>query len=114
MLPEIWTNTLFMTNTGESAHANINRNGYGLSLLAAIQNQKSSKKTQIVKNNMVISHEPSEMIAISRKSFEMSIDDYKKILRIEREKLNIQRDKNNELEREIMLQEKLQKLTNNN
>ncbi|CAG8596866.1 23542_t:CDS:2, partial [Racocetra persica] len=32
----IWTNTLFTTNTEESAHANINRNGHNLSLLATI------------------------------------------------------------------------------
>ncbi|CAG8854679.1 45514_t:CDS:2, partial [Gigaspora margarita] len=37
MLPAIWAKTPFTTNAGESAHANINRNGYGLSLLAAIQ-----------------------------------------------------------------------------
>ncbi|CAG8811840.1 11923_t:CDS:2, partial [Gigaspora rosea] len=32
----IWTSTPFTTNAGESAHANINRNGHNLSLLAAI------------------------------------------------------------------------------
>ncbi|CAG8849567.1 11913_t:CDS:1, partial [Racocetra persica] len=37
MLLTIWTKTPFTTNAGESAHANINQNGYGLSLLAAIQ-----------------------------------------------------------------------------
>ncbi|CAG8822128.1 25401_t:CDS:2, partial [Racocetra persica] len=37
MLPTIWASTPFTTNVGESAHANINWNGYGLSLLAAIQ-----------------------------------------------------------------------------
>ncbi|CAG8785535.1 10784_t:CDS:1, partial [Dentiscutata erythropus] len=42
---------------------------------------------------MAILREPSDMSI-------MSIDDHKEILRIEHEKLNIQRDKNNELERE--------------
>ncbi|CAG8794051.1 11778_t:CDS:1, partial [Dentiscutata erythropus] len=58
--------------------------------------QKSSKKTRLVKNNMAISREPSN-ISI------MSIDNYEEILRIECEKLNIQRDKNNELGREVLL-----------
>ncbi|CAG8724597.1 5852_t:CDS:2, partial [Racocetra persica] len=36
MAQPIWTSTPFTTNAGESAHANINRNGHNLSLLAAI------------------------------------------------------------------------------
>ncbi|CAG8815801.1 12775_t:CDS:10, partial [Gigaspora margarita] len=98
MLPEIWTNTPFTMNAGESAHANINQNSYELSLLAAIQ-----KVSEFDQFQWTISHEPSEMIAISRESSEMSIDNHKEILRIKHEKLNIQRDKNNELKREIIL-----------
>ncbi|CAG8785891.1 16757_t:CDS:1, partial [Gigaspora rosea] len=33
---KIWTSTPFTTNTGESAHVNINSNGRNLFLLAAI------------------------------------------------------------------------------
>ncbi|RIB10342.1 hypothetical protein C2G38_2206392 [Gigaspora rosea] len=44
-LPAIWTKIPFTTNAGESAHVNINRNGYELSLLAAIQ--KASKFDQL-------------------------------------------------------------------
>ncbi|CAG8804828.1 5557_t:CDS:1, partial [Gigaspora margarita] len=65
--------------------------------------QKSSKRIRLAKNSTGISRECSEL----------SIGDHEDILRIEREKLNIQKDKNNELEREIMLREKLQKLQNN-
>ncbi|CAG8607802.1 10078_t:CDS:2, partial [Racocetra persica] len=35
--PTIWANTPFTTNARKLAYANINRNGYGLSLLVAIQ-----------------------------------------------------------------------------
>ncbi|CAG8668234.1 5977_t:CDS:1, partial [Gigaspora rosea] len=65
--------------------------------------QKSSKRTRLAKNSTGISRECSDL----------TIGDHEDILRIEREKLSIQKDKNNELEREIMLREKLQKLQNN-
>ncbi|CAG8789225.1 8829_t:CDS:1, partial [Dentiscutata erythropus] len=43
----------------------------------------------------------------------INIEEQESLLRIEREKLDIQKNKNDELERQIMLLEKLQKLQNN-
>ncbi|CAG8612765.1 6925_t:CDS:2 [Scutellospora calospora] len=117
MSQSIWTNTPFTTNTGESAHANINRNGHNLSLLAAINKAKEFDKLQwssayiYEKTNIPESYRDKSLLQRTTKVVKKTKQE--KLLRIEHEKLAIQKDKNNELEKEIMLREKLQKLLNN-
>ncbi|CAG8515864.1 304_t:CDS:10 [Cetraspora pellucida] len=139
----IWTSTPFTTNAEESAHANINRNGHNLSLLAAInkakefdkhqwssaftyertnvtesyQNKSSLQRTtEAVKKTCEGKH--SNKTSVHQKSPKkarvtnesINIEEQERLLRIEQEKLAIQKNKNNELEKEIMLRKKLQKL----
>ncbi|CAG8740913.1 3395_t:CDS:10, partial [Gigaspora margarita] len=75
----IWTSTPFKINAGESAHANINRNGRNLSLLAAInkhtnvpesyQNKSSLQRaTEAVKKTCKRSNETSAHQKSSKKA----------------------------------------------
>ncbi|CAG8531744.1 7691_t:CDS:2, partial [Gigaspora rosea] len=60
----------------------------------ALVNQKSSKKARVSSDSI-------------------NIEEQESLLRIESEKLDIQKNKNDELERQIMLLKKLQKFQNN-
>ncbi|CAG8835536.1 37688_t:CDS:2, partial [Gigaspora margarita] len=66
----------------------------GKHLNKVLVNQKSSKKARVSSDSI-------------------NIEEQESLLRIEREKLNILKNKNNKLERQIMLLENLQKLQNN-
>ncbi|CAG8546938.1 17412_t:CDS:2 [Dentiscutata heterogama] len=112
----IWTSTLFTTNARESAHANINRNGCNLSLLAAITKAKEFDKLQwssaytYKKANVPESYRDKSPLQRTIKSVKktitsesINIEEQERILRIENKKLAIQKNKNDELEKEIML-----------
>ncbi|CAG8651212.1 10509_t:CDS:2, partial [Dentiscutata heterogama] len=91
MLYNIWINSLFTTNASESAHATINTTGQNLSL--------SSLQRNSVKRNPRYSKEAD---------FKESSHEQEQLLN----KLTMQKNLNDKLEREIRLRQQLQLLYN--
>ncbi|RHZ58579.1 hypothetical protein Glove_372g161 [Diversispora epigaea] len=95
----IWNQTPNNTNVGESAHANVNHNKKRRKGKQPVLSS-SSNKTKKQKNN---SNENDENLQINQQQ---------NLNRVAIEKLNIQKQMNDELEREITLLEKRKQLMN--
>ncbi|GES87838.1 hypothetical protein GLOIN_2v1763409 [Rhizophagus clarus] len=132
----IWNKTPNNTNVGESAHENVNRDGRNLSILAGVirghsyrdkselarqiqQDEKRAEKRRkckqssgIIKKQKSNSRNKENVIKITDDENPrlVGLEQQKKINSLEQEMLNIQKQKNDELEREITLIEKRNRL----
>ncbi|CAG8771440.1 22466_t:CDS:2, partial [Racocetra persica] len=120
----IWINLPFTTNTSESAHATINTTGYNLLLSTAITYEKtnvqdsyhnksslqrtinSAKRKQKQSTKQSIELKPKKKARYNKKSSsnESSITyEQEQLLNIDYKKLTVQKNLNDELEKEIRL-----------